>query len=65
MGRIMDMGLVPIGRKFRWRATPVNAGEEYTAIETPPDRADDETWARCAHGREDKFNSYATVELVD
>lgn len=61
----MDMWEVPIGKKFRWRATPVSPWEEYTAIETPPDRPDDECWARCAHGHEDKFNPYATVELMN
>jgi hypothetical protein len=63
--QVMDMWRVPVGKKFKWRPTPVSPWQEYTAIKTPPDQPEDECWARCAHGREDRFNPYATVELVD
>lgn len=55
---------VPIGKRFRWRATRLSPWETYTAIRSPPGK-EDEVWARCAHGHEDKFNPYAKVELVD
>ena len=61
----MEMWQVPIGTKFRWRPTPASPWQEYTAIETPAGRHEDEAWARCAHGNEDKFNPYARVELLE